>query len=88
MGVTWWNTVDGGGVKGEPLVSGLFTRDMQKKPVYHALDQLINREWMTRTAAPAKDGAVEFRGFRGRYRISWAGSDGVTHEKTVVLPSK
>ena len=23
---------DGGGVKGEPLVSGLFTRDMQKKP--------------------------------------------------------
>lgn len=44
MGVTWWNTVDGGGVKGEPLVSGLFTRDMQKKPAYHALDQLINRE--------------------------------------------
>ena len=28
-GITWWNTVDGGGVYGEPLVSGLFTRDMK-----------------------------------------------------------
>ena len=85
MGITWWNTVDGGGVKGEPLVSGLFTRDMRKKPAYHALDQLINREWMTRTAVPAKDGAVSFRGFRGRYRISWFDAGGIRHEKTVVL---
>ena len=43
MGITWWNTVDGCGFKGEPVVSGIFTRDMKEKPVYWALDELINR---------------------------------------------
>ena len=80
MGITWWNTVDGAGVAGEPLVSGLFTRDMKKKPVYHALDQLINHEWRTNLAVKSQpDGAkstVAFRGFRGRYRLSWKGADG------------
>ena len=72
MGITWWNTVDGGGVKGEPLVSGLFTRDMQKKPAYHALDQLINHEWRTTCEAKVDgNGVVKFRGFRGNYRLSW-----------------
>ena len=76
MGITWWNTVDGGGVKGEPLVSGLFTRDMRKKPAYLALDQLINHEWRTNLSVPVKGGKVAFRGFRGRYRLSWKGLDG------------
>ena len=71
MGITWWNTVDGGGAKGEPLVSGLFTRDMKKKPAYLALDRLINGEWTTKTTARAKGGFVSFRGFRGKYRVSW-----------------
>jgi len=75
MGITWWNTVDGGGVKGEPLVSGLFTRDMKKKPAYLALDELINKEWKTRLSVKAEVengmGKVKFRGFRGKYRISW-----------------
>ena len=85
MGVTWWNTVDGGGVKGEPLVSGLFTQDMKRKPAYEALDELVNREWRTRSVIPVKDGKVAFRGFRGRYRIFWFDADGIRHEKTVVL---
>ena len=76
MGITWWNTVDGAGVAGEPLVSGLFTHDMQKKPAYNALDQLINHEWRTNIDVPAKDGKVAFRGFRGRYRLTWTGADG------------
>ena len=76
MGITWWNTVDGGAVKGEPLVSGLFTPDMKRKPVYEALDELINHEWKTRTTAKASGGKVAFRGFKGRYRISWKGADG------------
>ena len=78
MGITWWNTVDGGGVKGEPLVSGLFTADMQKKPAYLALDRLINHEWKTRLAAQVEKvggggegGVVKFRGFRGKYRATW-----------------
>ena len=71
-GITWWNTVDGGGVYGEPLVSGLFTRDMQKKPAYLALDELINREWKTRERLKVdRMGTVSFRGFRGKYRLSW-----------------
>jgi hypothetical protein len=85
MGITWWNTVDGAGVAGEPLVSGLFTVDMQKKPAYYALDQLVNHEWRTNIDVPAKDGKVVFRGFRGRYRLTWTGADGKTVSKLVEL---
>ena len=85
MGITWWNTVDGAGVAGEPLVSGLFTRDMEKKPAYHALDQLINHEWKTSLDAKASAGKVAFRGFRGRYRLTWKGADGKPRAKTVEL---
>ena len=84
MGITWWNTVDGAGVAGEPLVSGLFTREMEKKPAYDALDELINREWRTNLAVAADaDGKVSFRGFRGRYRLSWTGADGKPATKLV-----
>ena len=92
MGITWWNTVDGGGVAGEPLVSGLFMRDLQKKPVYHALDRLINHEWRTRLALTsqvsrlASSSQVSFRGFHGRYRLSWTCPRcGERHAKTVHL---
>ena len=83
MGITWWNTVDGGAVKGEPLVSGLFSPDMSRKPVYYALDDLINREWKTRTTARASGGKVAFRGFRGRYRLSWKNADGTEQSRMV-----
>ena len=87
MGITWWNTVDGGGVAGEPLVSGLFTRDLQKKPVYHALDRLINHEWRTRKRVEVEgQRAVKFRGFLGRYRLGWTCPRcGERHVKTVHL---
>ena len=85
MGITWWNTVDGGGVKGEPLVSGLFTPDMRRKPVYDALDDLVNREWKTKTAATASGGKVAFRGFRGRYRLSWRDASGAERSTVVDL---
>jgi len=76
---------DGGGVKGEPLVSGLFTRNMEKKPAYRALDDLINNEWRTRTTAKVEGDRVSFRGFRGAYRLSWKGADGKSFSKTVYL---
>ena len=85
MGITWWNTVDGAGVVGEPLVSGLFTRDMEKKPAYDMLDRLINHEWRTSLDATAKGGKVAFRGFRGRYRLTWQGVDGKKQSKFVEL---
>ena len=83
MGITWWNTVDGAGVAGEPLVSGLFTRDMEKKPAYNALDQLINHEWRTDTTVKAENGVVKFRGFKGRYRLTWTDAQGNARSKTV-----
>ena len=85
MGITWWNTVDGAGVAGEPLVSGLFTRDMAKKPAYHALDQLINHEWRTTLDVAAKGGKVAFRGFRGRYRLTWTDAAGKSRSKFIEL---
>ena len=68
--------------------SGLFTTDMKKKPAYEALDQLINHEWKTNLKVKAKGEGegrkvVAFRGFRGRYRLSWTGADG-TAKSTVV----
>lgn len=75
-GITWWNVVDDCGAPGEPSISGIFTRDMRPKTVYYALDQLINNEWKTRLTTKASGGKVSFRGFRGRYRLTWKGPDG------------
>lgn len=77
MGITWWNVVDNCGAKNEPTTSGLFTRDMQPKPSYYALNDLINKEWKTNlTTRVGKDGKVRFRGFKGNYRITWTDSKG------------
>ena len=82
-GITWWNVVDDCGAPGEPSISGLFTRDMRPKTAYFAMDDLINREWKTRTAVKTAGGKVSFRGFRGRYRLSWKGADGTEQSKLV-----
>ncbi len=77
MGITWWNVVDGCGVYGEPSLSGLFTRGMNPKPAYYALDELINKEWRTNLSLKTdSDGNVKFRGFKGKYRISWVDKNG------------
>ena len=84
MGITWWNTVDGAGVAGEPLVSGLLTIDMKKKPVYEELDRLINHEWRTNLSVDVnKEGKIAFRGFRGRYRLTWVDGNGKEVSKCV-----
>lgn len=86
MGITWWNVVDDCGAPGEPSVSGLFSRDMKPKPAYFALNDLINNQWKTRTVVKAgKDGGIEFRGFRGTYRLSWNDASGRECSKEVVL---
>ena len=56
---------------------------MKHKPVYDALDDLINREWRTKTAVRASGGKVAFRGFRGRYRLSWKDAEGMERTKLV-----
>ena len=77
MGITWWNVVDDCGAPGEPSVSGIFSRDMQPKPAFFALNNLINNEWKTRLTLNAdKDGSIAFRGFKGRYRATWRDASG------------
>lgn len=85
-GITWWNIVDGCGYPGEPAMSGLFTRDMKPKTAYYALDDLINREWKTNVSIPVNNGRASFRGFCGRYRLSWkCGVCGERHSRLVRL---
>lgn len=79
--ITDWNLVDYTYYK-EKLPSGLYTYDMRKKKAYHALDRLINHEWKTRLELKADDaGRVAFRGFKGRYRLSWKTADGALAER-------
>ena len=86
MGITWWNVVDDCGAPGEPSVSGLFTRDMQPKPSYFALNDLIHNEWKTRLSVRADtNGTVKFRGFPGKYRLSWKDAAGIEHVKACGL---
>ena len=77
MGITWWNVVDGGAAQGEPSFSGLYDKELNPKPVYHMLDSLINHEWKTSlTVKTDEKGTVKFRGFKGRYRVSWKDRSG------------
>ncbi|WFB34471.1 endo-1,4-beta-xylanase [Kiritimatiellota bacterium B12222] len=86
MGITWWNVVDDCGAPGEPSVSGLFQRNMEPKLAYHALNDLINKEWKTRTQVQASDeGTISFRGFRGRYRLTWTSPEGEAKTAEVEL---
>lgn len=86
MGITWWNIVDDCGAPGEPVISGLFHRDMSPKTAYYALDQLINNEWRTtEEIIPDSKGIVRWRGFKGTYKITWTAPDGTIKEGTCVL---
>lgn len=86
MGITWWNIVDNCGAPGEPVISGLFHRDMSPKTSYYALDQLINREWKTcLECKPDKKGNVSWRGFKGTYRITWVDAKGHSHSEEFIL---
>lgn len=86
MGITWWNVVDDCGAPGEPSVSGLFSRNMDPKPAYHALNDLINNEWKTKTDLKAgANGSVKFRGFRGTYRVTWTDPSGELMMKFIEL---
>ena len=77
MGITWWNVVDGGAAPGEPSTSGLYDKGMNPKPVFYVLEELINKEWKTTTTLKtSNDGMVRFRGFKGRYMVSWKDKKG------------
>ena len=82
MGITWWNLVDGGAVPSEPSFSGLFDKDMNPKPAYNVLYDLIHNQWCTNLTLKApKDGTIQFRGFKGDYLITWKDRKG--HEQSM-----
>ncbi len=87
MGITWWNIVDDCGAPGEPTTSGLFTRQMEPKPSFYALDKLINHEWKTSIVkkAEASDFQYKFRGFKGKYRISWTDLSGDVQKMEIIV---
>ena len=84
MGITWWNVVDDCGAPGEPSLSGLYTRTMQIKPAGEVLHNLINNEWKTNlSTTPDANGNIKFRGFKGKYRLTWIDSYGKEQFKIV-----
>jgi GH35 family endo-1,4-beta-xylanase len=86
MGITWWNVVDGCGEPGEPTISGLFTRDMDPKPSFYVLNQLINEEWKTNLVLKVnEDGTATFRGFKGEYVVSWKDKNGNVQQSEFYL---
>lgn len=84
--ITWWNLVDDCGYRGEPTISGLFTRDMKPKLAYHALYNLIHKEWRTnKSLTPDSNGNISWRGFTGKYRITWQDAEGNKQEAVYIL---
>ena len=89
MGITWWNIVDNCGAPGEPNISGLFQRDMTPKMAYFALDHLLNHEWRTNLELqPDRKGEIHWRGFKGKYRLTWTAKDGSLQEAFIEVKNQ
>ncbi len=70
-GITWWNLGDGTAYENEnKALGGLLDKEMNPKPAYRALEQLINHDWRThlKLTTDAK-GRAKFRGFHGKYSL-------------------
>lgn len=64
--------------------SGFLRDDFTPKPLYFVLQDLIHREWKTRVLLrTGGDGAVTFRGFPGKYRITAVYPSGEKEEHVV-----
>ena len=84
--ITYWNLVDGMGIKHERMSSGWFNRDMSPKKVAHVMEELVNHTWRTHLTLTADAaGKVAFRGFKGGYRLSWTDANGTPHTRDVTV---
>lgn len=85
--ITWWHSIDGADAYGgeECATGGIWDSEAQPKPVFYALDELINRRWRTCLQTTVKDGKVAFRGFRGTYELTWTDADGERRRDVVSL---
>jgi len=87
-GITWWHTLDGADANGgiENGSGGVMDAEANPKLVYRALYDLIHCEWKTDLKVKVDNqGKVRFRGFRGRYRLTWTDSSGQVREEPFVL---
>ncbi|MBR2353706.1 MAG: endo-1,4-beta-xylanase [Clostridia bacterium] len=67
--IVWWNFCDNTAYQSENVYhSGLLRYDCSKKPVYEAIDRLINKEWNT-SFEKTVTGQLRFSGFYGDYEI-------------------
>lgn len=81
--ITWWHTVDGTSRTEGKWKSGILAFDFKKKKSYEVLRRLIKEEWTTKAAAQSPAQSLAFRGFYGKYKISYS-SGGKPRE--IVLP--
>ena len=67
--IVWWSVSDYGAWRGS--AAGLLDENMEPKPAYKALDELINHEWRTSKEAKVDNrGRMSFRGFHGDYTVT------------------
>lgn len=82
--ITWWHTVDGTSKAEGKWKSGILRFDFSKKKVYAVLQKLIKEEWTTKVAAQSDTDKLAFRGFYGKYKITYT-LDGKKYEKIIPL---
>jgi GH35 family endo-1,4-beta-xylanase len=74
--IVYWNlgdncAISGGNGWAEDLFrSGLIRSDFSPKPSFHALDELINKEWRTNLDLETAQDHLYFKAFYGRYTVS------------------
>ncbi len=82
--ITWWHTVDGTALTESVWKSGILTYDFRKKKSYEILHRLIKEEWKTTVFCPRETGRLTFRGFYGKYKVSYE-QNGEKRETLVML---
>ncbi len=79
--ITWWDFSDRNAWQGAP--AGLLNKDLQPKPAYRTLHDLVRNQWWTRAQLTTDEqGRAALRGFFGEYTVTVVTEDG----KTVKLP--
>lgn len=99
--IVYWNLVDNTAAPGfvrpdgttrpaeDKWMGGLLNRDFSKKPSYHVLDRLINKEWKThlKINTSSDSNTLTFNGFYGEYELVLKNAK-KTYNKTINLRKK
>jgi len=85
--ITWWNVADGGAAKRQNRWRGGFLdENLDPKPAYHVLNELINEEWTTDLEKSLQEqSSFRFKGFHGTYEVVLSRQDEILHKQTIHL---